>query len=340
MVGPDAIVTLGEEEPTMFIGLNAQNWDSGSSGPNQSWDYANLMSGESCDYIAMNPAATPYFDSFPNSDIYFLCTFMDGQGQKTEQHTYYQVEGNTLQLSGNVSISITNPSFDSIFIVYIDPLDWGTFPYSYEDLTDDTFEARVTSYIGGQTIVAIQEGSSTHEVDSYGSLTTPAGTFENTLRVKRIEFAVNSIPGIPFSSPQESYRYTWYGENENGVLLNLDSIVIKDFMGSVVSTTYNGSYRIAGPTMTSTNTLLQNEITIFPNPTHEYLNIKLQNISDYHVYIYNVNGKRIPYSFVSSTDNLWRIMMRDESIGSGIYYLNVVDKRGSIKISKPFILQN
>jgi len=339
-IGSEAIVTIGEEEPTVFLAIDEQNWTSGLKGQNIMWDYSTLSTGEECDYIALNPLESPYFDSFPDSDIYFMCTFSDSQGQLVEQHTFYEVQGNTLQLAGNVSISISNPSFDSIFIVYTDLLDWGTFPYSYEDMTEDSFEARVTSYIGNQTIVAIQSGTSTHEVDSYGTLTTPAGTFENTLRVKRVELAENSIPGIPFTSPQESYRYTWYGENENGVLLNLDSIVIKDFNGNIVNTNYAGSYRIAGPTMTSTTSILQEDLTIYPNPTTEEINVNLSNISNYTIKIYSVNGEELPFSIESSTDNSCKLKVPDGNLNHTIYYLRIIDKEGLTKISKPVFLQN
>lgn len=339
-VGPDAIVGLGEEEPTVFLGIQEQNWTSGTSGENIMWDYSNLTSGEMCDYLAQDPMESPYFDSFPDSDIYFKCTFADSDGQLVEQHTYYTVDGNTLQLAGNVSISISNPSFDSIFIVYTDLLDWGTFPYSFEDMTDDSFEARITSYIGNQIILAIQNGTSTHEVDSYGTLTTPSGTYNNTLRVKRIELAENSIPGIPFSSPQESYRYTWYGENENGVLLNLDSIVIKDFNGNILNTTYSGSYRVAGPTMTSTTSIPKDDLSIYPNPTTEEINVEYPDLSNCSIKFYAVDGRELSFSIVSSTHNSCKIKIDHGNMNHTVGYLRITDKEGFTKVTRPIYLQN
>ncbi|MEM9545456.1 MAG: T9SS type A sorting domain-containing protein [Bacteroidota bacterium] len=339
-VGGDAIVTIGEEEPTTFLPFSLQNWESGFSGPNVSWDYSSLSIGQDYDYIAMDPSDSPYFDSFPNSDLYFATTFSNSDGFVTEDHTYYSVEGDILQLAGNVSISISNPNFDSIFTVFTDPLDWATFPYSYQDNTDDTFEARITSYIGNQTIVALQTGSSTHEVDGYGTLTTPAGTFENALRVKRTELAENSIPGIPFSTPQESYRYTWYAEGENGVILNLDSIVIKDFNDNIVSTMLSGSYRTRGPNPTSTTSLNELNVSIYPNPAVDEINIELENLSDYKLYIYTVEGKLMPFSILNSSEHSSRIKLNTNDYRHGVLYLKVADKENIIKFSSPIIVGN
>jgi len=339
IIGPDAIVTIGENEPTTFLTIDGQDWGSGNIGQNQQWDFSTLPSGDQCDYIALDPSESPYYDSFPNSDIYFVCTSSDSQGFTAKQHTFYHVQGDILQLAGNVSVSISNPSFDSIFIVYTDPLDWATFPYSYESTSEDSFEARITSYSGGQVIVAIQSGTSVHEVDSYGTLTTPSGTFENTIRVKRIELALNSVPGVPFNSPIESYRYTWYSENENGVILNLDSIVIKDFNNNVLNTNYAGSYRLAGPTSTSTVTKLEQNITIYPNPTAEEINIELTNIADYEIYIYNNIGEKMSYSVMESTNNSRRIKMAQSAAGAKNCFITLLNRKSGIKISKALVLE-
>jgi len=340
VISADAIVNIGEEESTTFLPIQGINWDNGVSGPDVSWDYSTLAMGALCDYVAMDPMNSPYSDSFPDSDIYFVCTFSDSQGFVVDQHTFYNIDGDILQLAGNVSISITNPSFDSIFIVYTDPLDWGTFPYSYEETSEDTFEARVTSYIGNQTILAIQSGTSTQEVDSYGTLTTPAGTFENTLRVKRIEMAENSIPGIPFTSPQETYRYTWYAENENGVILNLDSIVIKDFNDNVLSTELTGSYRTMGPTSTSTLSTEEYELKVFPNPVIDEFTLKYSDLSKYKLYIYTVDGKEVPHSITSSTVNSSRVKLSNPTFESGIFFIKLIDKGNNVQTSKPILIGN
>ena len=337
-ISSDAIVDLGETEPTMFLPINEQNWVSGNAGPNQNWDYSSIGDGQACDYVAIDPATSAYYDSFPDSDLYFVCTFTDSQGFMTEDHTFYNVDNEVLQLAGNVSISISNPNYDSIFIVYTDPLDWGTFPYNYEDVTDDTFEANITSYLGNQTIFATQSGTSIHEVDSYGTLITPSGTFQNTIRVKRVELAENMIPGIPFTTGQESYRYTWYSENENGVILNLDSLVTKDFNGNVVSTNYSGSYRIAGPTMTSIGRLNDLEFSVYPNPMVNEATLNLTNIDDYTIEVVALDGKLIPLSILQIDDNQAKINFRSTSLFSGTYYLNLSNNKTQRRFSKQIII--
>lgn len=335
----NVIVNVGEAEPTMFFPANSMTWESGSEGENQTWNFGNLASGDACSFLGIDPVDSPYYDSFPESDIYFICTYVGIDGYTTENHTYYNLNNDILQLAGNVSKSITNPNFDSIFIVYTDPLDWGTFPYSFQDQTNDNFEARVTSYNGNQTIHAMQSGTSTQQVDSYGKLITPSGIFENTLRVKRIEIAENSIPGVPFSTSQESYRYTWYAQNEKGVILNLDSIVVKDFSGNPITTNYAGSYRIQGPTMTSTYSPLENAISIYPNPAIAYINIDIKNISNYDINIYSIDGDKIPFSIGSENENTTRIELNSKHFTDNLYLINIIDRRTGKKITRKLIVK-
>ncbi|MDF1698528.1 MAG: T9SS type A sorting domain-containing protein [Saprospiraceae bacterium] len=336
-INSSAIVGLGESEPTQFINLSNTNWNSGTHGPNQIWNFSMFMGGQECDYSGLASVDSPYFDSFPDSDVYFICSFEDSQGFTSKNHTFYQIDGDNFRLAGAVSLSIDNPSFDSVYIVYTDLLDWGTFPYSYEDLTEDSFEARVTTYAGNQIISAIQSGMSSHEVDSYGTLTTPAGTFKNTLRVKRIEMAENAIPGIPFTSPQESYRYTWYAEDEKGVILNLDSIVIKDFNNNIISTEYSGSYRIEGPTTTSTSEKVINELLVSPNPGFDQIKIDHQGISNYDIYIYSLDGKRQEYSIKSESQNSKTILLDRSQTLSGLYFIRM-NNTSNGKVSTTSIL--
>jgi len=334
-IGPEALVQLGESVPTHFFNISEQEWNSGISGEDVEWDYSSLPVGPGCDYLAMDPAESPYFDSFPDSDVFFLCTQEDGSGVASVQYTYYNIENNAFQLAGNVTISAGNPSYDSIFTVFTDPLDVGTFPYNYKDETEDTFSARVSTYTSTINIFAVQSGTSTHVVDSYGTLTTPAGTFPNAMRVKRTELAETVLPGIPFPTFQESYRYTWYAENEKGVILNLDSLVTKDFSGNVVLETFNGNYRMDPPTSTSTKTIAEVEWSVYS--TANQIEIQLTDSKDYAITVYDMRGSVVQYTILEQSNNR-QVLQLEGSVTDGIYYISLRHQQSGKTLSKGLFL--
>lgn len=268
-----AAIQIGESEPTTYIDFSNQAFDSGPSGELKEWMYAHLpASMNTCSDTGLDPNDSEFRDSFPTSTVYFICRSKSIDGEETENHTFYRLDGNSFELVGNVTLSITDPDFDSIFVVYTDPILWASFPYTYLSEATDDFSATITAYAGAQKLVSLQEGTTVHKADGYGTVITPAGTFSNALRVKRTEIATNSIVGIPLTTGQESFRYTWYAEGEKGVVLNLDSIVIKDFTGNVVNTTYAGNFRSRGP-MTSSIPHInkQSAMWVYPNPVADRL---------------------------------------------------------------------
>ena len=293
-LGEDIWIDIGESETVQLLDMNAGNFESGAIGPDVSWDFSNLPLDENvCMYDAMPISLSPYQDRFPNADMFYVCEITTGGSDRAEVHTFYSKSGNTVSFEGTATISINVAEFDSIFLQYQDPPTFLRFPISYQDSHSDDYMGTLTTFADQDLTINI-EGTVTSTADSYGSLTTPAGTFNDCIRIKRTELESITVPGIPLSTTQESYRYTWASSNENYLLLNMDSLVTKDFTGNAVATTYAGMYRSKGPSTSIYDVPdLLKDIKVYPNPIQDWVNIEFPSrmIDASNIIITDLHGK-------------------------------------------------
>ena len=210
------LLELNEGEPIEFLALNAGNFNPGPAGERQNWDFAQISkSNKGCFFEALDPTLSQFRDSFPNATVYFICRDTSPAGQIVENHTFYRYLESSALFEGTVSLSISDPDFDSIFTVFTDPQTFLTFPYEYLGTFTDEYSARVTTYTQNQQFTVQSSGSLTSRVDAFGTLTTPVGTFEDVLRISRSEISNNEVAGIPLGSSNEAFRYTWIAKGEN-----------------------------------------------------------------------------------------------------------------------------
>ena len=109
-------------------------------------------------------------------------------------------------------------------------------------------------------------------------------------------------------------------------------------MGAVVTTNYAGSYRSQGPTTTTTTDLAVEEISLFPNPTQDRLNISIINPDKYIMSIYAIDGKPIPYTVESIASNSCTIRLQTGKTESQSYIAHLVHKTSGATFSKQFIV--
>lgn len=274
-LGEDVWIDIGETENVQLMDMDAGIFFSGPSGENVSWDFSSLpANSDVCTYEAMPMNLSPYRHRFPNADMFYVCVLSAGGSDMIEVHTFYSKEGSTVSFEGTATISVTAPEFDSIFLQYQDPQTFLRFPFSYLDSYTDDYTGTLTTY-AAQMITINIEGMVTSTAESHGTLITPAGEFDDCIRIKRTELESIMVEGIPLTTEQESHRYTWATSDENYLLLNLDSLVTKDFLGNPVATTYAGMYRLRGPTTSSFEILEKyKDIKVFPNPIVDQVNIE------------------------------------------------------------------
>lgn len=108
------------------------------------------------------------------------------------------------------------------------------FPLNYTDVDSDDFHYTLSiSNVPGISISVtyIRAGSRVNEVDGYGSITTPFGTY-NCIRVKSTITETDTIDlgfGFPIGVPNNRIEYKWLA---NGIKIPILEIVGNDLLGT------------------------------------------------------------------------------------------------------------
>jgi hypothetical protein len=263
VITSNAMVQIGESAPVQFV---SDGFNPGMGGANVAWDFSQLQDDTlGFTWEALSPATSPFVDSFPNANLAFKSPVQNGL---QENWIYYDWDATaeTLNLHGSAAIITDSASQDTFYYVLTaNPKLVQTFPFTNGDSYTDNFTGRNTISISNFTLVQTRNGSITVEADGYGSLVTPAGTFQNVLRIKTTELITDTYMG--FGTDQTITRYTWYSADEKYLLLHMDSIVIQP-TGGPASYTESVFYRSGAPLVSVDEAQIadQWEMEVFPNP--------------------------------------------------------------------------
>jgi len=174
-----------------------------------------------------------------------------------------------------------------------------------------------------------------NEVDGWGTLITPYGTF-NTLRLKSTIHEHDSVYldtlgfGYGFNVPTQ-IEYKWLGQGEGEPLLQVNSTG-----GLVTSVIYKG-YNILGVSSVQKNDF---DFLLFPNPSSDkiFLNYALQNSGDVNFSVTDASGKNISSMEMKSESSGDHTLTIDlpANLAAGNYFVKM--NSGSASITKPFAI--
>ena len=127
------------------------------------------------------------------------------------------------------------------------------------------------------------------------------------------EFQMGSIPG---------QFVTFIGK--------LDDVMIhtRVLNNSEISYLHNLNSSWSSPT--ATELFLENNLTIFPNPTKSLVNLQLPKNAEYTVYVVDVNGRTIYNNYFTGSD----FQLNTLEWSKGIYMLKLADENGKIYTQK------
>jgi hypothetical protein len=153
----------------------------GNAGANQNWDFSGLepLSGVTgTKYLYLAPSGTPsqYAAQFPAANL----AVQIGEGD-TAVYSYTKKEANQFVFLGAVGEDFIQeyPNTD----IQLKSLSYnGSFSDDFTNMTD-----------AGTGYVFYGHGSRTITYDAYGTLKTPAGTFQNAMRIKALSEQVDSV---------------------------------------------------------------------------------------------------------------------------------------------------
>ena len=173
-------------------------------------------------------------------------------------------------------------------------------------------------------------------VDGWGVITTPYGTF-NALRIKhevsRVDSFLVAIPNLPLTwiaIPTLTRQYEWWTNNEKAPILKISTIVI-DGNEIISFVKYKDIVRDFSQSA-NLNELNKGQISVFPNPVYEDLNIVNDGTVE-KIEVTDLQGKRV-LSFENLNLNLNKIDISNLEKGSYIIQIETTNDKIIQKIEK------
>lgn len=184
-----------------------------------------------------------------------------------------------------------------------------------------------------------EERKRINEVDAWGTLKTPYGTFE-TIRVKTVikrEDSV-SIQGVSQGiDPPDQVLFKWLAKDAGNPILQVQA---QRVAGELVisGARYQDSNRSINPPtgLPDADKSGSGQLKLYPNPAQDQLYVKHegQNVSEYR--IFNQQGKLLKTGELP-TERSIRKPLAISSLKSGIYFLQLIKTSGQPMEEKLFI---
>jgi hypothetical protein len=277
----DITPVIGES----FVVYSAGAISPGSSGNNVTWDLSTMSQGSSTTtvYSAANAG-------FPGSNI--TATY----GGSTMAYLNYGASG----------WSYYGMNANGTVITYQDPMQQLGFPLSNGATTSDYFHATFTNGMPFERF-----GTMTSEVDGYGTVITPEGTFSDVLRVHFIQDYKDSNEFIELNYYVEIYA--WY---KSGVHNELASISSLTYQGT--TSTFAGYLETNG---LGVEEVAEQPLVMWPNPGNGNITLALASSENVQaIELTDLNGKIIPVDYQLQND---RAVFDAASLDAGTYFVKI-----------------
>ncbi len=238
----------------------------GTTGANLTWNFATLspLMQQTANVLARSAAPNP--TSYPAAN---MVVKVDTDYEYVDNNNIIVKEYALVQSSQNNSV------------VNTDPANRISFPFTYNSTFTDPFAGSAT--ISGTTIP--RNGTITVIANGYGTLVTPAGTFQNVLKVRATEIA-NQL--TPFA--ETTITYDWFMPGVHFPLLRLSERTV---LGTTI---YNGFY------LDQASSLGLKEdfgskigFQVYPNPatSQTILEYKLEKAGPVNITLLNAIGQEV-----------------------------------------------
>lgn len=310
------------------------------SASSQNWDFSSLL---------MHYMSGPWFDStsyiqysidFPTSNLYtygpaYMFGGFHGAAPVSEQgmnngYMFWRKDVDGFWAEGFLSDDGEYAGMPTHFtpheLILGTPATYGTF-YSNSSQWKLNFDVNASDV---DTLYQVNT-EKTQECDAWGSLTTPAGTFPDVLRIHEWGVKVDSVKSYLMGNPGpalEIARDTFnnYIFITNGIHYPL--VHVKADKNNVIRSIEH----YAMTATMGTDKLMGEAIKIYPNPVSEYLYIDLGS-KEYHsseLLVFNAIGQEVIRHSIES--DLLKLDVR--SLQAGMYIYVIGDKAGKFSIKR------
>jgi len=257
--------------------------DPGLSGANVTWDFSGLGAGDNgIDYEVVLTDGLAGEENFPLSTKAWTATLDD-----VDDFIFYMgAENNALVEYGSYFVAeetVVEINYSDPQIRYNSPLDYG-------DTGSDNIAG---SLIIGTMILSTFTGDIVYDVDGYGTLIMPNGTYDNALRVHTIQEEIHELGvggGIIQTTTVTGYSY-FVEDFPIPVLIieDSESYVLGELTDEFSSMTRLISYNSV--LLGVDNISVDNNLMIYPNPSSEFITLTFNNTGLANLRIINIDGK-------------------------------------------------
>lgn len=299
--------SIGDIENTWEI--DTLGLQTGSSGTGQIWNFTTITITPS---LAMQSNSHVATTAAPNNSLFPAACNM-AQTRDGMEYSMFGYTTNSIVIYGS-----TNNTFTA---VYQNPLVLATLPFTYGQISTDTYSSSFT-YSGTPVLI---NGTVTTTGDAYGTLNTPGNTYPNVMRIK-LQLNQNQVVNtqtVTTTSIDYVYLNTNGGFATKNSLLSINNSTQTVSGSTVVTKTKSGS--VSNAVMQGIREQQKNAaFSIYPNPASNKevtINFIQGNSENYSVNIYNSLGENVKkINFIGATHSE---KINLNGLNSGIYFIKV-----------------
>jgi len=299
----------------------------GAGGATQTWNFT-FAPGDTTFSNIQSPSVTPssWQSNFPNANLVNYIPSDSTAAYVKVNSTGLYFDGFYDGTMGGIGALDYNPDYLLIPV-----------PFTYNNTRNNTVKSLLFVNFGvpAKIVSNIQQ---TFLADAYGSITTPAGTFSNTLRIKSTDFKHDSIyvdfgTGYTFyqESRDTSITYFWLRNGNNLFVAQMDA----EYNNPLVATsaTYYNNNLTVGAKEIAKNTKSQP----YPNPAANSIISFNVDEKATNVTIYDLTGKKV---FSDKLRNVNKFQMHSSNLENGVYIYQVTDGNNQIISTGKFNVVN
>jgi hypothetical protein len=294
----------------------------GGSGPSQTWNFSTMNAKSPDTATGVSPASTPvnFASQCPSANVAFKLSVKAGE------YEYLNSTASGLYLDGVVANTTT---YGQVLYKYNPTWDFIALPATYKSKWGGTYTSTMkTAYAvtGYDSIGEISIATYHDTVDSWGTMTTPTGTY-NVLRIKHTETdkdstilhstSTHSWMGFP-SSTTYNYYYAWYTNTANYFLVQM---MVNNSTGAIIQTEWLKNAPAGIDEVTNND-----KVMVYPNPANYELNIVTVGYEQGSVKIFDMAGKEIE----STTLLNGRAQIKTSHFADGMYIYSIVNNDGQV----------
>jgi PKD repeat protein len=298
--------------------LNYQN-----NGANQTWNFDSLRVISQGVQRFISSTQTPY-NSVPTNRIGLLFADTISLGGSSVNDVYNFITSSSTDFSIDYRAASVPTGF-ALFPVlriqdpYVDKDEVFQFPLDFGDRDSSTFD-----FVFNNSLFGVYYGSSGYrinEVDAWGTITTPYGTF-NTLRVITDMVSLDTVgfSGQNIAIPSHVRTYQWIANGERVPVMTVNGLVIA---GTFVpnSVEFRDSVRIVEPLLPTLALFIADTTSVEVNDDLDFNNLSLGSTS----FQWDFTPNTVTYTSGSSTSRNITVSFKD----IGKYSVRLISMGGS-----------